>query len=66
MVHVTSVHTDQLCFDATFLALPGPLSQEREFYLLMEAGLLLNNVLTQFADGDKKIARSLSDIRKAV
>jgi hypothetical protein len=58
MVHVTPVHADRLLFSSTFVARPGPMSQEREFYLTMETGLLLDAVLTQFADGDRDIARS--------
>jgi hypothetical protein len=58
MVHVTPVHADRLLFSSTFVARPGPLSQEREFYLSFETGLLLDTVLTQFADGDREIVRS--------
>ncbi len=52
MVHVPPKHTDWLRFPSTFLASPGrPLSQEREFYLAMETGPLLNTVLTQLQKG---------------
>jgi len=58
MLRLYTVYHNRLLFSSTFVARPGAMSQEREFYLALETGLLLDTVLTQFADGDRDIARS--------